>query len=521
MKTIIPHLIVLVVFTISCNTETEKNITSIPASKGITVDGKLGDWNGKGLNIPLYADKYGAVDTNNFFANCKLGWNDEGLLFAVSVQDDTLFEGSGGYHQNDGLEFFISTKAGTDKILQYLVSAGITKKYNKPQVKKNNFALHKIEDKYQKVTCASQVTKNGYDLELMIPFTELPDSFKQEDPLFIQFYVNDKDKQYGSRFKSSWHYFSDTYRDHFALKKTQLSPLEKQMDAHSFARAFTVDNEDLFIICFAGKAKANTEAVVQFAGLTKNAVLKDMGKYASCTVSFKNMDKNHIESDAKVYIDGQLVDIVSVYGTHQKYVNKTPDNRFEMDIRAFEKEDRNNPKPKDAVLFLGSSSIRMWKSLEDDFPGIDIINRGFGGSTNADALHFFDRIVKPYEPAKIVYFEGSNDLARLSPQQVTDSTEKFINLVKKELPGTEVILLSVKVSVSRKYNVPKVLETNKLLKKMAAKYDFVPYVDICPPLIDENNKVKHDLFSADSTHMNKKGYETWVEILRPVLLDNN
>ncbi len=523
IKNIISGLLMLTLIT-GCDSQQEKkndNTSCIPNTANITIDGDLADWQNKGLSIAIYANEYGEVNLQNFAASCKLGWNDKGLVFAADVQDDTLFEGQAAYHQNDGLEFFLSNQKGSDHILQYLVSAGITAKHAEPRVKKNNFALHKIEANYQPVNCASTVTKNGYAIEMLIPFSELPDTFSKKDPLFIQFYINDKDQMYGSKFKSSWHYFSDTYRDHFALNKAVLSPSKSQITAHHFVKAYTVDDQNLVFKCFADQQQAGAKAMVILPEDTAVCTLKDMEAYAFCEITLKDQLDSYTQAAANVFIDGQLVDIVSVYGMHQKYVNKTPKNRFEMDIRAFEKDDRNNPKPKGAVLFLGSSSIRLWKSLEEDFPELEIINRGFGGSTNADALHFFDRIVKPYKPAKIVYFEGSNDLGGgLSPQQVTDSTKKFIEKVEKELPGTEIILLSVKVSVSRKHLVSKVLETNKMIEKMASNYDFVTYVDVCPPLLDENNKVRHELFSADSTHMNRKGYQTWVNILRPVLIED-
>ena len=84
---------------------------------------------------------------------------------------------------------------------------------------------------------------------------------------------------------------------------------------------------------------------------------------------------------------------------------------FESEIRAFEQADIVSPPPANPVLFVGSSSIRVWPDLPGDFPDYPVMNRGFGGSQMSDVLYYFDRIVAPYDPAIILVYEGDNDLA--------------------------------------------------------------------------------------------------------------
>src|SRR6266550_4287597 len=88
---------------------------------------------------------------------------------------------------------------------------------------------------------------------------------------------------------------------------------------------------------------------------------------------------------------------------------QSPENKWEPEIRKFEDSDRQNPPPKGAVLFIGSSSIQKWNSLADDFPGTKVINRGFGGSEIADSTVYVDRIVVPYRPKMVVLYAGDND----------------------------------------------------------------------------------------------------------------
>jgi hypothetical protein len=85
--------------------------------------------------------------------------------------------------------------------------------------------------------------------------------------------------------------------------------------------------------------------------------------------------------------------------------------QFEPAIQAFEEADKTNPPAKGGVLFIGSSSITLWKSLADDFPGARAMNRGFGGSHIEDSVDFAHRIVFPGQPRLIVLYAGDNDHA--------------------------------------------------------------------------------------------------------------
>src|ERR1043166_4856375 len=106
---------------------------------------------------------------------------------------------------------------------------------------------------------------------------------------------------------------------------------------------------------------------------------------------------------------------------------QTKTNAFEKEILAFEASDKTNPPPKHAVLFIGSSSIRMWKTLARDFPDLRVINRGFGGSQIVDSIYFADRIVMPYEPDVIVFYAGGNDInAGKSAEIIFDDFKHFV-----------------------------------------------------------------------------------------------
>jgi lysophospholipase L1-like esterase len=197
---------------------------------------------------------------------------------------------------------------------------------------------------------------------------------------------------------------------------------------------------------------------------------------------------------------------------------KDPDPaRFESEIAAFEAWDRQNSFPPDAVLFVGSSSIRFWPTAES-FPGVAVINRGFGGSHASDVVHFAGRIVFKYKPQTIVFYAGDNDIADgKSPQQVADDFGKFATLVHERLPAARIIYLPIKPSPSRWQKWPQAKEVNELVAAFIADKPWVKYVDTATPLLGTDGQPKPELYRDDCLHLNDDGYKLWNEVLLPVL----
>jgi lysophospholipase L1-like esterase len=188
--------------------------------------------------------------------------------------------------------------------------------------------------------------------------------------------------------------------------------------------------------------------------------------------------------------------------------------RFTADIAAFEAWDRQNSAPKDAVLFVGSSSIRMWQTAES-FPELAVINRGFGGSHASDVNHFAERIVLKYAPRTIVFYAGDNDLADgKSPGQVADDFQKFVVIVHARLPNTDIIYLPVKPSLARWRLWPQMQGSNALVKKQINGNPHISYVDTATPMLGNDGLPRPEIFLDDGLHMNDQGYRIWSELLR-------
>ena len=193
------------------------------------------------------------------------------------------------------------------------------------------------------------------------------------------------------------------------------------------------------------------------------------------------------------------------------------EERWGKAIRAFEEEDKEAPPAKGAVLFLGSSSIRMW-DLKESFPDLDALNRGFGGSTIADSLYFIDRIVIPYEPRLIVFYAGDNDIAGgKTPQTVLEDYQAFIAAARKALPKTKVVFVAIKPSIARWKLVAKMREANALIQGFSEDDALLEYVDVDAPMIGEDGRPREGLFLKDGLHLNKEGYALWTSLVEPHL----
>jgi lysophospholipase L1-like esterase len=192
--------------------------------------------------------------------------------------------------------------------------------------------------------------------------------------------------------------------------------------------------------------------------------------------------------------------------------------RWEKDIAKFEAGDRLNPPPQNGILFIGSSSIRLWKTLAEDFPGLPVFNRGFGGSQIADSLHFADRIVIPYHPRQIVMFAGSNDInAKKSPQQVFTDFVAFRERVRRELPKTRITYIAITPCESRWKQLAQVDETNGLIAAYCAEDSLLDFVDTRSDILGQDGHPRKELFRDDQLHLSPKGYEIWTSRVRPFL----
>jgi GDSL-like Lipase/Acylhydrolase family len=191
---------------------------------------------------------------------------------------------------------------------------------------------------------------------------------------------------------------------------------------------------------------------------------------------------------------------------------------WKSEIEVFTTADVIDPPVRDAVVFVGGSSIRQWTSLSTDFSFTFPINRGFGDSELADIDYYVDRIVIPYHPRFVVLYAGDDDLnAGKSPETVLADFQAFCARLKVALPQARIIFLSIKESPSRAKLRPEILRTNTLIAAECAKDPLHVFVDVATPLLDAAGKPRPELFAEDQLHLKPTAYAIWAQVLTPFL----
>jgi lysophospholipase L1-like esterase len=191
---------------------------------------------------------------------------------------------------------------------------------------------------------------------------------------------------------------------------------------------------------------------------------------------------------------------------------------FEPEIRAFEASDRSMPPQPGGVVFIGSSSIKNWTNLAADFPGVPVLNRGFGGSTLPDVVHYEDRIVLRYRPRLVVLYAGDNDLAEgRTPAQVVADYRALVARLRSALPATRLVYISIKPSPSRRQFIALAREANQRIRTDIAGDSLANYVDVFTPMLNAAGEPRPELFVADSLHLSRAGYLLWRSLLQPLV----
>ena len=191
--------------------------------------------------------------------------------------------------------------------------------------------------------------------------------------------------------------------------------------------------------------------------------------------------------------------------------------QWEREIGAFESKDRTNPPPKDCIVFVGSSSVRLWKSLAADFPGFPVVNRGFGGSQLADSVNMAERIIIPYHPCQVVIYAGGNDInAGKSPDIVYGDFVALARKLRAAMPHVDIAYIASAPNPARWAQVEKVKRLNTLVAAYCRHHD-IEFINVFPLMLGPDGLPKPDIYVSDRLHMNAKGYEIWKEAVGPYL----
>jgi lysophospholipase L1-like esterase len=183
---------------------------------------------------------------------------------------------------------------------------------------------------------------------------------------------------------------------------------------------------------------------------------------------------------------------------------------YEDEVRTLERTVHDRRSTAGPVVFYGGSSIRLWETLDTDFPGVGTINLGFGGATLAACVFFFGRLVAPCGPRSLVVYAGDNDLGDgRSPADVLASFRELADLVSALPGGPRLSMLSIKPSPARWYLIDAIREANRMIRQEVESRPSTFYLDVLGPMLDPDGRPRPELYADDGLHLSVEGYRLW------------
>lgn len=496
----------------------------IPRLDSVEIDGDPGEWPGTYNPVRIFSDVFGKVpDPSDLTARFRLAWNPESLLILAEMQDDTLYEDREEFWNGDGMELFLSPRPGSFDIIQLSVRPAFERNGAGSEVK---FYDHRKTDTLEGIPpdflfCSGR-SGGTYFLEGRISLAGLGMTDPVEGSgLGFQVYLNDYDREKDSlHYSLPWFPVRDSYRNPYAMQSLVFTDSLTPAPVPE-VRAFIEDERFLVIKLITGQFENSKNLFVQ-SGHLKHPLKLRPAEYNLYSSSWRtSLQRQRTGSDYSFFLRDNILFLqLPICMMHRSWIDLPEPNRFEDEVRLFEILDHYVPPPGNACLFTGSSTIARWFDLESSFPGLPVLNRGFGGSTMNDLNFYRDRIVFPYDPVKIIVYEGDNDIARgASPSEFLEACREFVLACGSRIPGTQIIFLSIKPSPARIKDWQRMKEANRLLKAFAEKHENVLFIDITRDLIKSDGNPKEDIFEADRLHFNKAGYEILSRAISPVLYE--
>lgn len=193
-------------------------------------------------------------------------------------------------------------------------------------------------------------------------------------------------------------------------------------------------------------------------------------------------------------------------------------SKWSKDIAAFAASDATNPPPRGCIVFSGSSYIRRWTTLAQDFPEMKTVNRGFGGCELADVYDYADQIIIPYAPREVVIYAGGNDInAGMAPKIVFGDFVALMQKLRTALPKTKLVFISCPPSPKRWAQTEKIKTVNGLIANYCHQHG-ITFVNTFPLMLGADGQPLPDIYVEDHLHMNAKGYAIWRKTVAPTLI---
>ncbi len=515
-----PFFLLLIVFSFllypSCNSRNQN--VPVPVLKAGPVDNFVVDGNGSEWLaipwIPLYADPFGeSPAAEDLQARIKLSVGVDWIGILAEITDDSMQMDTVNPWNGDAIEVFLSDYRGSENTLQISFALPRNSSEDVFTLVQNRFKDNCTEKSEPEINTSAVCIADGKQRTLEIRISA--DYLSGFSSPAIQVYVDDSDRKADpQRNQLVLFPVGHSYVNSFAmftLERIQGIPEKVQGSSRMLIR----DNRDLEVSVFG--LEPDTE--VKIVNPEKGVLLREMsaGESFKKTLSLPNLPIDPSRDTLFVYADNIPLGFHELLIAPRVYDSLTPPS-FEREISVFKMQDAIALPEPGGTVFIGSSSIRMWTCIYQDFPELNAVHRGFGGSTSKEALMYVDDIVIPYKPSTVIYYEGDNDVpAGLSPEEVVENIRLFVEKVKKANPETRIFLISPKPAIKRMHLWDKYQKVHTAIKEYTDAVEDVFYVDVATPMFNDQGLLKTDIFIEDGIHMNREGYLIWKQVIREAL----
>ncbi len=487
----------------------------IPEIEDFEADGQELEWAGL-PQIRLYANQYAEYALpEDLLAGFRSGWNHESILFGFKIQDNGYRTDTISPWNGDAIEIYLAPFRGSEDILQIEIvppEHNSGKCFVKTYDHRKTSTLRKIP---VEIVTWCRVSLNERFFEIEVNASSLGIIPEKGSELALQVYVDDADPATRKKNQFQWFPVGHSYLSSFAMYPVVLT--RNDFDFPRLTSKVIIKDEKYAGLYIFGGSDAQYIEVFNGDSLLLGTDSFPHEEHEPFIIDLSHLSLNFEKDTILIKTDDKLTGFHELYFAARKFV-RLPIPPFDREIRNFVMHDRQCSPPEKPVLFIGSSSIRMWYNLKDYFPELAIIHRGFGGSTMEDALRYMDEIVLPYKASSIVLYEGDNDVAQsTSTDKILLHYRTFISRILKEQPDIKIYLLSPKPSIGRMKLWDKYLLLHEGLIALASGFSEVEFVDVSQIMFNENGTLKKELFIEDGIHMNQKGYDLWAATIRKKL----
>lgn len=461
----------------------------------------------KALKVILLADNFGNYPINrnsiDISAQAKLYWNNNSIFVEMTILDDSITN-------SDNAELFVSDAKGGKNMMQFIFSD-----FNKKTAKCTLWDLRgtrTLAEMPVKYNYSSVTSMNKTAINIELPIYQLGITKCMDAELGINLMVGDIDAKNSSHKNSlKWSNIDGTDRNSLATVAVKLGK-EKSAEINSSLKVFW-DNDSLVII--------------RGFNINKGTLsVKDF--YSQKEITLTNISTNKLGNYVQYYLhnifrSNQILSKISIYQNGNKledidlaFAPKNDENiknvEYEDEFNLFGLKDlnkKNNPN----ILFVGHSMFRYWFTMENDFEGYKILNRGFGGSRLENIIANYDKVIHNYQPKTIVLINGCNDMAYGdSPELAFSEFKTLVDKIHTDMPSTKLIILT---HTEFYYGYFKNLKAyDDLMINYILQSNWIQLADIRKAL-PENIHDLHACLLPDITHLNAKGYK----LLTPIILN--